>query len=77
VTCWEKIRGGSEDREREWMRKGRKSNWEKEQWIIVQEKRKSEEGKNRDKKIMMVKLIIQKKRKKKHQVPQHLKVHSV
>jgi hypothetical protein len=28
------------------------------QWIVAQEKRKSEGGKNKDKKIVMVKLII-------------------
>jgi hypothetical protein len=28
----------SKDVEREWMRRGRKSSWEGEQWIVAQEK---------------------------------------
>jgi hypothetical protein len=38
VTGWGGIRGGGEDRGRGWMRRGRKSNWEREQWIVAQEK---------------------------------------
>jgi hypothetical protein len=43
---------------REWMRRGRKSSWEGEQWIVLQERGRNEGGKNRDKKIVMIKLII-------------------
>jgi hypothetical protein len=32
------IEGGGEDIGREWMRRGKKSSWEGEQWIVVQEK---------------------------------------
>jgi hypothetical protein len=42
----------------EWMRRGRKSSWEGEQWIVAQKKGESKGGKNRDKKIVIVKLII-------------------
>jgi hypothetical protein len=38
VTGWGRIGGGGEDRRKEWMRKGRKSSWEGEQWIVAQEK---------------------------------------
>jgi hypothetical protein len=44
------------------MRRGRKSSWEGEQWIVALEKRESKGGKNRDKKIMMAKLILKKER---------------
>jgi hypothetical protein len=42
VTGWGKIGGerGGEDRRREWMRRGRKSSWEGEQEILVQEEGK-------------------------------------
>jgi hypothetical protein len=30
--------GEGEDKEKEWMRRGRKSSWKGEQWIVVQEK---------------------------------------
>jgi hypothetical protein len=38
VTGLGKIRGGDEDRWREWMRRCRKSSWVGEQWIVSQEK---------------------------------------
>jgi hypothetical protein len=38
VTGWEGIREEEEDRRRNWMRRGRKSSWEREQWIVLQEK---------------------------------------
>jgi hypothetical protein len=38
LTCWGRVRGGVEDSGREWIRKGRKSSWEGEQWIVAQEK---------------------------------------
>jgi hypothetical protein len=38
VTGWGRTGGGGEGRGREWMRRGRKSSWEGEQWIIAQEK---------------------------------------
>jgi hypothetical protein len=34
------IGGGGEDKEREWMRRGRKSSWVGEQWIVALEKEK-------------------------------------
>jgi hypothetical protein len=37
VTGWGRIGRGSEDG-KEWMRRGRKSSWERKQWIVVQEK---------------------------------------
>jgi hypothetical protein len=37
VTVWGRIGRGDEDG-KEWMRRGRKSNWEEEQWIVAQEK---------------------------------------
>jgi hypothetical protein len=40
------------------MRRGRKSSWEGEQWV-VQRRRESEEGENRERRIVMMKLIIQ------------------
>jgi hypothetical protein len=43
VTGWARIGEGSEDRVREWMRRGRESSSEREQWIVAQEK----EGKQR------------------------------
>jgi hypothetical protein len=43
------------------MRRGRKSKWEGEQWIVAQNKEKSEESKSKDKRIVMVKLIIRDK----------------
>jgi hypothetical protein len=36
VTSWGRIRWGGEDG-KEWMRRGRKSSWGGEQWIVVQE----------------------------------------
>jgi hypothetical protein len=59
VNGWGRIRGRGKDRGRKWMRRGRKSSWEGEQWIVAQEK--EGRGKNRNKKIVLVKLIIQKK----------------
>jgi hypothetical protein len=41
---------------------GRKISWEGDQWIVAQERGESEEGKNRDKKIVMVKLTTQEKK---------------
>jgi hypothetical protein len=38
VTGWGRLGGEGEGMGREWMRRGRKSNWEGEQWIVVQEK---------------------------------------
>jgi hypothetical protein len=38
VTGWERVGGEGEDKGRKWMRRGRKSSWEGEQWIIAQEK---------------------------------------
>jgi hypothetical protein len=38
VTDWGRIGRGGEDRGREWMRKGKKSSWEGDQWIVAQEK---------------------------------------
>jgi hypothetical protein len=55
-----KARRGGEDGG-EWMRRGRKSSLEREQWFVTQERRESEVSKNTDKKIVMVKLMIQKK----------------
>jgi hypothetical protein len=37
VTAWGRIEGGGEDKGK-WMRRGRKSSWAGEQWIVVQEK---------------------------------------
>jgi hypothetical protein len=39
----------------------RQSSWEGEQWILAQEKEKSEGDKNRNKEIVILKLIIQEK----------------
>jgi hypothetical protein len=33
VTSWGRKEEGGEDRRREWMRRGRKSSWEGEQWL--------------------------------------------
>jgi hypothetical protein len=38
VTGWGKIGAGGEDCGREWMRRGRKSTWEGELWIVAQVK---------------------------------------
>jgi hypothetical protein len=38
MTGWERMEGEGEGRRREWMRRGRKSSWEREQWILAQEK---------------------------------------
>jgi hypothetical protein len=38
VICWRRIAGGCEDGI-EWMRRGTKSSWEREQWIVAQEKK--------------------------------------
>jgi hypothetical protein len=32
------MRGGDEGKGREWVRRGRKSSWEGQQWIVAQEK---------------------------------------
>jgi hypothetical protein len=56
VTGWGRIGGNDEDNGREWIIRGRKSDWEGEQWTVAQEKEESKQGKNRDKKIVMVKL---------------------
>jgi hypothetical protein len=40
------------------VRKGRKSSWEREQWIVAQEKEGKLWSKKRDKKIFLVKLMI-------------------
>jgi hypothetical protein len=42
----------------EWMRMGRKSSWEGEQWILAQEKEGERRGESRDEKMMRVKLIV-------------------
>jgi hypothetical protein len=44
VTGWGRIRGGVEDRVREWMRRGTKSSLEGEQWFVTHKK----EGKSRE-----------------------------
>jgi hypothetical protein len=60
VTGCGRIGEGGEDGIKEWMKRGRKSSWEGEQWNVAQEKKgESEEGKDRDKRIVMVKLVIQ------------------
>jgi hypothetical protein len=41
------------------MRRGSKSSWKGEHWIVVQDKEESEERKSRDKRIVMMTLIIQ------------------
>jgi hypothetical protein len=41
------------------MRRGGKSSLEGEQWIVEMRRRKSEEGENKNKRIVMIKLIIQ------------------
>jgi hypothetical protein len=58
------------------MRRDRKSNWEGEQWIVDKRRREIEEGKKKDKRIVMVKLLIQGKKKhnKKYQVQEPQKV---
>jgi hypothetical protein len=64
VTGYGRISKGCEDRENEWMRRGRKNSWEGELdsgFYLVQGMEESERGKNRDKKIVMVKLIQKKK----------------
>jgi hypothetical protein len=38
VTGWKRKGGEGDGRGREWMRRGRKSSWEVEQWILVQKK---------------------------------------
>jgi hypothetical protein len=38
LTRWGSVGGEVEDSWREWMRKVRKSSWEREQWIVAQEK---------------------------------------
>jgi hypothetical protein len=38
VTGSGRKRVGGEDRGSEWMRRGRKSSWEGEKWIVAQEK---------------------------------------
>jgi hypothetical protein len=38
VTGWGKMRRGGEGMGKEWMKGGRKSSWEGEQWILQQEK---------------------------------------
>jgi hypothetical protein len=38
VTGWGRIGEGDEDTGREWMRRGRKSSLEGQQWIVAQEK---------------------------------------
>jgi hypothetical protein len=48
------------------MRRGRKSSWVGEQWILAQEKRESVGGEIRDEKILMVKLIVQKENRNKN-----------
>jgi hypothetical protein len=50
--------GDGEGRGRDWLRRGRMSFWEGEQWILPQEKRESEGGESRDEKMMMIKLIV-------------------
>jgi hypothetical protein len=43
-----RIGGRGEYRAIEWIRRGRKSSWEGEQWIIEQDKRESEGAKKRE-----------------------------
>jgi hypothetical protein len=38
VTDWGRGGGGGENRGKEWIRVGRKSSWEEEQWIVTQKK---------------------------------------
>jgi hypothetical protein len=38
VTGWGRMGAEGEGREREWVRRGRTSGWEVEQWILAQEK---------------------------------------
>jgi hypothetical protein len=38
VAGWGSIRGNAEDREKGWMRKGKKCSLEGEQWVVAQEK---------------------------------------
>jgi hypothetical protein len=56
--------GGGEGRGKELMRRGRKSMWKREQWIVAQEKEESEGDENRDEEIVMVKLIVYKEKMK-------------
>jgi hypothetical protein len=50
---------------REWMRRGRKSSQEREQWICsTGEGGRMKVGESSDEKIVMVKLIVQKEKKK-------------
>jgi hypothetical protein len=60
VIGWGRI--GGKQRQKEWIIMGRKISWEGDQWIVAQERGESEEGKNRDKKIVMVKLTTQEKK---------------
>jgi hypothetical protein len=61
VRCWERIGDEGEDGGNCGWGGGRKSSsWEEEQGIVAQD-RESEEGKYRDKRIVMVKLIMQEK----------------
>jgi hypothetical protein len=78
VTGWGELIVGGEERERKWIRRGRKSIWEGRTMDCSTGKGGKVRGKNRDKKIVMVKLIIQKKRKhnRKHQVKKQQKVQS-
>jgi hypothetical protein len=66
VTGWGGVGGRGKDRGREWIRRGRKSTLEGEQWIVAQEKGGNEGLKTKEKKIVMVKLVIQRKRKRKN-----------
>jgi hypothetical protein len=56
-----------ENMERQWKRRGRKSTWEGEQWIVAQEK-EGEWSENRDEKILMVKLIVQRENRNKNKI---------
>jgi hypothetical protein len=41
------------------VRRGRKSSWEGEQWIVDRRRREGEEDENKDKRIVTMELIIQ------------------
>jgi hypothetical protein len=64
LTGWRRLGGGGEGRGKELMRRGRKSMWKREQWIVAQEKEESEGDENRDEEIVMVKLIVYKEKMK-------------
>jgi hypothetical protein len=56
--------GGCENRGREWIRRGRMSSWGENNGLWHSRRRESEEGKNRDEKILMLKIIQKENRNK-------------